>query len=578
MVHVERIKTSSRADGASRAHPRSLLEVLLSLVLAVLLFPSPVVAGSGIAWTRHNLSVSGPGPVRSSQETEICIFCHSPHVEPGNPPLWNRQTSGEVGYEPYSSSTLSSRPGQPDGVTIMCLSCHDGTIAIGAVKSENTTIQMLGAGPLGKLPSSSRSNLGTNLSGTHPVSVPYDDATRRGLAPGANTWLHSHPTDLAKRGPLDQNGKVQCTACHDPHDDPSQNGMSVPPFWRGGSFEEVCIACHVAPLAYEGHSQISKLPMGCGSCHVGHGVTNQPLLPQSEEEACFDCHGDTSRLSDTRNDGRISSQADPVRVDHLFDRPYKHPVQDTWLVHDPTEDLLSQGAKALRHIECVDCHQIHGETTLSQTGGIRDSDIVDTTLIGGVAEYELCYQCHSTNPDLPYGEWDKSEELNPSNESYHPIEAPLGKQDVPSLLSPWLPGDVMTCSDCHGSDDSDDPGGPHGSRNQWILRWSYSATDGVSESEYTYQACYKCHSRTSILSDESFQGHSMHVVEQEISCYACHDSHGSREYPGLIRFGKDFRYTSVLPSSSGRLEYDSSNGARCYLTCHGVDHDPLEYP
>ncbi|VAX19401.1 Cytochrome c family protein, partial [hydrothermal vent metagenome] len=29
--------------------------------------------------TKHNLSVSGPGTVKASTETRVCVFCHTPH-------------------------------------------------------------------------------------------------------------------------------------------------------------------------------------------------------------------------------------------------------------------------------------------------------------------------------------------------------------------------------------------------------------------------------------------------------------------------------------------------------------------
>jgi hypothetical protein len=36
----------------------------------------------------------------------------------------------------------------------------------------------------------------------------------------------------------------------------------------------------------------------------------------------------------------------------------------------------------------------------------------------------------------------------------------------------------------------------------------------------------------------------------------------------------------VTPSSSNRLEYNSLGAGRgeCYLTCHGKDHNPEQYP
>ncbi|MCB1744366.1 MAG: hypothetical protein KDK91_28615, partial [Gammaproteobacteria bacterium] len=32
---------------------------------------------SDVTNTRHNLSASGPGPVKATQESQICVFCHT---------------------------------------------------------------------------------------------------------------------------------------------------------------------------------------------------------------------------------------------------------------------------------------------------------------------------------------------------------------------------------------------------------------------------------------------------------------------------------------------------------------------
>ena len=40
-----------------------------------------------IIFTKHNLSISGPGSLRSSTESDICIFCHAPHNTTGEGPL-----------------------------------------------------------------------------------------------------------------------------------------------------------------------------------------------------------------------------------------------------------------------------------------------------------------------------------------------------------------------------------------------------------------------------------------------------------------------------------------------------------
>src|ERR1035438_10544635 len=92
-----------------------------------------------IVFTKHNLSISGPGSLRSSTESDICIFCHAPHNTTGEGPLWNHELSHAT-YTPYTSSTLKAAVDQPTGASKLCLSCHDGTVALGMVANRSQPI------------------------------------------------------------------------------------------------------------------------------------------------------------------------------------------------------------------------------------------------------------------------------------------------------------------------------------------------------------------------------------------------------------------------------------------------------
>ena len=100
--------------------------------------------GVNIRSTKHNLSISGPGTIHASLESQICIFCHIPHQKgSATRYLWNRFDPTNP-YIPYLSSTLKADVGQPTGASRMCLSCHDGTIALGAIVSSPTEIPFKG--------------------------------------------------------------------------------------------------------------------------------------------------------------------------------------------------------------------------------------------------------------------------------------------------------------------------------------------------------------------------------------------------------------------------------------------------
>ena len=174
----------------------------------LLLSLMPLLArGESIVNSKHNLSASGPGPIKSVTETEICTFCHTPHRGATSGPLWNRYDSGAV-YIPYSSSTAKATIGQPTGASKLCLSCHDGTVALGLVRSRSQQIPMQGG--ISTLPPGP-TRLGTDLSDDHPVSFTFDSA----LA-SADGQLHN-PDLLTPPVRLDKTGQLQCTACHDPH-------------------------------------------------------------------------------------------------------------------------------------------------------------------------------------------------------------------------------------------------------------------------------------------------------------------------------------------------------------------------
>src|SRR5512133_2099989 len=94
---------------------------VLAVVLAIVAGLGLPALGAGILGSKHDLSLAGPGPIRSTSESEVCLFCHTPH-RAGQTPLWNHRMS-ESSYTPYTSSTIKSDIGQPTGASKLCLSC-----------------------------------------------------------------------------------------------------------------------------------------------------------------------------------------------------------------------------------------------------------------------------------------------------------------------------------------------------------------------------------------------------------------------------------------------------------------------
>src|SRR5438128_1481978 len=110
---------------------------MIRLMAVSLLAALPLAAGlkEAVIGSQHDLSVTGAGPVRSATPS-ACIFCHAPHnTLAGVAPLWDHALSIQS-YTPYSSSTYNAGAQTPAaGSSRLCLSCHDGTVAIGLTVS-----------------------------------------------------------------------------------------------------------------------------------------------------------------------------------------------------------------------------------------------------------------------------------------------------------------------------------------------------------------------------------------------------------------------------------------------------------
>ena len=220
---------------------RPLTAVLLASVLGMYLV-AHAQSTSDIASTPHNMSIGGPGAVTATSESQICVFCHTPHGATNAPgaPLWNRTLSTET-YTTYSSSsldaeTIAGQLAQPAGSSKLCLSCHDGTLAISSVNvlngQFNATIAITGAGPGDTMPAGQglqtgfTRNLGTDLSNDHPISMTYDttlaNADQELLDPAVTAHIEIRSPGVRPLVPLEDtgpggDGQVQCASCHEPH-------------------------------------------------------------------------------------------------------------------------------------------------------------------------------------------------------------------------------------------------------------------------------------------------------------------------------------------------------------------------
>jgi len=549
---------------------------LLVLAAAGLSAATVLAQASNVAQTKHNLSASGPGPVRVAGTQGVCIFCHTPHAANPIGPLWNRADPGTY-YQVYRSSTLQATVGQPTGTSRMCLSCHDGTIALAQTYNSNNAL-----GSAVYITPQDRGYIGTDLTDDHPISFTFDSA----LA-AKNTQLRD-PATIPAALQLDSNKQLQCTTCHDAHSNTFGYFLRM-----DNRASAMCTSCHnMTGWPQSGHSRSSAsitaiktghwdnltadntvADLGCEACHRPHTAGGRERLMRydAEEDNCLVCHNGTVGKDVSTDLTKLS----------------RHDVRATMHVHTPFENPLSMAA----HVECADCHSAHEALAGTAPGAprikpaMKGATGVSAYGLGAaeaVNEYEVCYKCHaSRNPaqavvNRVIPDNDISWAFNPANPGYHPVQAAGKNTAVPSLIQGLFTTSLIYCTDCHGSDTPTRAAGPHGSMYKPLLVLNYATTDRTGESTTAYALCYACHNRTSILGDQSFKEHKKHISEERAPCSICHDPHGVQQQPHLINFDRII----VTGRVTGQNPTYTSTGVRhgsCTLRCHGKDHNNRSY-
>jgi predicted CXXCH cytochrome family protein len=528
-------------------------------------------AAAQIRGTPHDLSAVADG--------NECSFCHTPHGALSGTPLWNHELSRAV-YKIYQSSSLDAAVGQPTGASKLCLSCHDGTVALSA-----TVVGGEGGGAT--IPPGA-ANLGTDLSDDHPISFEYSDAL------SAEDVQIRPASALPEQLVLDRSRELQCTTCHDPHDNtfgtflvmPNNRSMMCTSChdlrgWTASAHESSSagvIASSDSYLQQTGYGTVAE--NGCLSCHRPHSAGGHERLLHlyRSEDNCLNCHDGTVARTNLKSELTKLSRHDVTRYEGI---------------HDPEEAPTAHA----RHVECVDCHNPHSAVQVAAQppmvpGAMRD--VSGVTASGGTTEqihyeYEVCFKCHGDNPDRitstitrQITQTNTRLEFHPSNPSFHPVETQGVNQNVPSLKPPTTVTSMIYCTDCHSSGGASGVKGPHGSNYRNLLAYRYETDDYTSESAFSYELCYECHSRNSILNDESFPKHREHL-EESVPCSACHDPHGISSAQGTVLNNThliNFDISIVRPDPvTGRLEFEDLGvlHGRCFLECHERAHSPEEY-
>jgi predicted CXXCH cytochrome family protein len=363
----------------------------------------------------------------------------------------------------------------------------------------------------------------------------------------------------------------------------------------------------------------------CSSCHSMHNAQGEDsLLEGSGDQTCLICHDGSSNISPPIPN--ILAEMTQPKYGHAFSMG-KNP-------HRPDEPvLLNQGL----HVTCVDCHNPHASqrvTTFRPGPGVRPSQAevagisaTDGKTVVSPAEYEyqICLRCHGSSTgkraSINFGylprrvvsapdPLDVIPEFDSLAASSHPVFHDRSSMLPQPSLRPYMldldgqaPGRIMgnriLCTDCHNSDDNREfggngPNGPHGSIFPHILERRYefskapapgklvmnlfpnpslSAAGGAGGGPYAL--CAKCHDLNRIMSNDSWNGHWRHVVQDGFSCSVCHTAHGVPARSGSISGERlvDFDANVVAPNGSAPVSYNRATNS-CILVCHDHVHGP----
>lgn len=173
---------------------------------------------------------------------QICLPCHTPHNADqtvSKAPLWNHELT-QATYTLYDSPTMNETTVQPLGISKLCLSCHDGTVALDSFGNASGSEYIAG-----------NANIGTDLSNDHPISITWTHQTIVPFGISAQcTYCHEHIhiQEDPEKYPLPfytydsgNTYKVECSTCHDPHNNRAPGDHMLR---KTNLQSQLCLGCH----------------------------------------------------------------------------------------------------------------------------------------------------------------------------------------------------------------------------------------------------------------------------------------------------------------------------------------------
>ena len=197
--------------------------VIASVVALALI---PVILQGRVKDTPHKLTGSNGIVVAND---EVCRPCHAPHnTDVATGYLWNHQMTTATYTLHDDADSLVSKTSR------MCLSCHDGTVALDSFGGVTGT-NFIDGDDL----------IGTDLRGHHPIAVTYPAAdTFHFNTPDADGNIADPVETPAGMSAHLEDGEVQCVSCHFAHGSRAAYGMFLRVDNTGSA---LCMSCHKTP-------------------------------------------------------------------------------------------------------------------------------------------------------------------------------------------------------------------------------------------------------------------------------------------------------------------------------------------
>jgi hypothetical protein len=553
---------------------------------------------SPITLTPHNLSRTGLNntlnSVRAADSvngpTEVCAFCHTPHGASSNVngPLWNRSLSNAT-YTRYTSASLDAHQiiggltEQPAGSSLLCLSCHDGMVAIGNVnvlngQSQSITMQNTNNNKMPIVDSLGvpnvltgfTRNLGTDLSNDHPISITYDDVLAQqdgemtrlttgspgqrdkmtGDLIGIRTSGYKPKLPLEPTGPNGL-GQVQCGTCHDPH-------ISADKFLRlnrfqtatptGGNFNEatdqICLACH-PKLGNAWAESAHAKPIVADEQYKSAAATKRgfPTTTKVWQAACLNCH-DTHTVQGSRR---------------LLREGVESPMTGTG-AGDVRQGSAITPADAVSAIENT-CYQCHDDAGLAR----RAIDSGNGSVPNVRREFERMVRMPIATADQIRVKKEVHDILNADF-----IESPeaLGRNNIDNRH--------VECTDCHnphrvrrgstfyetssatgeGAKRTHNVGGPNGNIASGVLRgtWGVEPVFGPITNDWPQNPIEYIVKKGDPGTNTSTDRNKTYLTREYQLCFKCHSNYSNSDDPkGFPALGNTLGGTQGSPSFRNNL-------------------------